>query len=157
MFMKTTTPPFAIIEKDDVITRYDGELHAFTTIAELQNFYRNQVSTLVFLTPFCTIRERGFESHGNEPILAIQATKTTIMTREALENTLSDKDIIFEKSITPLQNDEEFSSLVKQVQHTEIAGGNICQMILSQPYIGKIQDFSPQDVESAFRNCLKQR
>lgn len=30
-------------------------------------------------------------------------------------------------------------------------------MILSQPYIGKIQDFSHADVESAFRNALRQR
>ena len=30
-------------------------------------------------------------------------------------------------------------------------------MILSQPYIGKIRDFSHADVESAFRNALKQR
>lgn len=148
--MKTTTQPFAIIEKDDIITRYDGELYTFHTIAELQDFYKNQVSTLVFLTPFCTIRERGFESHGNEPILAIQANKTTILIREVLEKTLSDKEIIFEQPITPSQSDEEFATLVKQIQDREIAGGNICQMILSQPYIGKIQDFSEQDVESVF-------
>lgn len=157
MFMKTTTQPFAIIEKDDIITRYDGELYTFHTIAELQDFYKNQVSTLVFLTPFCTIRERGFESHGNEPILAIQANKTTILIREVLEKTLSDKEIIFEQPITPSQSDEEFATLVKQIQDREIAGGNICQMILSQPYIGKIQDFSEQDVESVFWNCLKQK
>jgi hypothetical protein len=30
-------------------------------------------------------------------------------------------------------------------------------MILSQPYTGKIADYSERDVESAFRNAMKQK
>jgi anthranilate/para-aminobenzoate synthase component I len=70
---------------------------------------------------------------------------------------LSEKEIVFDQPIAPIQSDEEFASRVRNIQDTEIAGGNICQMILSQPYIGKIRDFSHADVESAYRNALKQR
>ncbi|MDD2694048.1 MAG: chorismate-binding protein [Candidatus Gracilibacteria bacterium] len=156
--MKTHShQPYAIIEKDDVITRYDGILYKFASLQGLQEFYKQQTSTIIFLTPFCTIRERGFESHGDEPILAIQVSNITSLTRESIEKTLSGKDIRFEHPITPLQSDDEFADIVRQIQQTEIAGGNICQMILSQPYTGKIQDFSEHDVESAFRNALRQK
>lgn len=156
--MKTRTQqPYAIIEKDGNITRYDGTLHAFDTIKWLQEFYKQQTTTIIFLTPFCTIRERGFDSHGDEPILALQVLKITDLTREQVENTLSNKAILFEESIAPMQSDEEFAQKVQEIKDTEIAKGKICQMILSQPYSGKIRDFSEQDVESAFRSALRQR
>jgi hypothetical protein len=50
--------PYALIEKDDIITRYDGNFHEFHTLAELQEFYQKQTADLIFLTPFCSIRER---------------------------------------------------------------------------------------------------
>lgn len=156
--MKTQTQqPYAIIEKDNTITRYDGTLYRFDTLKWLQEFYKQQTSTLIFLTPFRTIRERGFESHGDEPILALQVSCVTHLTREQVEQTLSNKGIQFEKPITPMQSDEKFAEMVKQIQTVEISWGNICQMILSQPYIGKIANFSEQDVESAFRNALRQK
>lgn len=155
--MNNITQPYAIIEKNNVITRYDGTLYKFATIKWLQEFYKQQAHTLVFLTPFRTIRERGFESHWDEPILVLQASHLTNLTRDQVEWILSNKDIIFKTPITPLQNDDEFADLVQKIQDTEIAGGNICQMILSQPYIGKIADYSEQDVESAFRNAIKQK
>ncbi len=158
LYMKTQIQqPYAIIEKGDTITRYDGTLYKFATIKWLQEFYQQQASTLIFLTPFRTIRERGFESHGDEPILALQVSHVTELTREQVEQTLSNKRIQFEKAITPMQSDEEFATTVKQIQTSEIAWGNICQIILSQPYTGKIQDFSEQDVESAFKNALRQK
>jgi len=149
--------PFAIIEKDGAITLYEGHLHRFETLAELQGFYNQKVSTLIFMTPFRTIRERGFEAHGDEPILAIEVEEIKILTREQIETILSDKLIVLEKSMQPVLDDESFAHIVREIQDKEIAGGNICQMVLSQPYIGKIQDFSQEDVESAFRNCLKQK
>jgi phenazine biosynthesis protein phzE len=147
----------AIIEKDGIITHYEGELYKFSTLSELQDFYNTKISTIVFMVPFRTIRERGFEAHGDEPILAIDARKVTKLMRTEVEMILSDKPIILEKPILPLMNDEQFARKVKEIQEKEINEGNICQMILSQPLSGKIQDFSKKDVESAFRNCLKQR
>ncbi|MDP2103901.1 MAG: chorismate-binding protein, partial [Candidatus Gracilibacteria bacterium] len=149
--------PFAIIEKDGVMTRYEGHLHRFETLAELQDFYNQKVSTILFMVPFRTIRERGFEAHGDEPILAIEVEEMMTLTREQIEAILSDKPIVLEKSIQPMLDDESFARKVREIQNKEIAGGNICQMILSQPYVGKIKDFSEEDVESAFRNCLKQK
>lgn len=50
--------PYALIEKDNIITRYDGNFHEFHTLSELQEFYLKQAHDIVFLTPFCSIRER---------------------------------------------------------------------------------------------------
>jgi 2-amino-4-deoxychorismate synthase len=140
-----------------VITRYDGTLIKFRTLAWLQEFYKQQTSDIIFLTPFCTIRERWFMAHGQEPILAIQVSHRTSLTREQIDTTLSDKEIVFDTPIAPIQDDEAFAAKVREIQQQEIGWGNICQMILSQPYIGKIHDFSQRDVESAFRNALQQR
>ena len=155
--MKPTHNPYAIIEKDGEITRYEGTLMKFRTLSWLQEFYQQQASDIIFLIPFCTIRERWFMAHGQEPILAIQVSRATSLTREQIDATLSDKQIVFQTPIAPIQDDETFAAKVREIQDREITWGNICQMILSQPYIGKIQDFSHADVESAFRNALKQR
>jgi phenazine biosynthesis protein phzE len=155
--MKPTHKPYAIIEKDGAITRYDGTLVKFRSLAWLQEFYKQQTSDIIFLTPFCTIRERWFMAHGQEPILAIQISHATSLTREQIDATLSDKEITFDTPIAPIQDDETFAAKVREIQEHEIGWGNICQMILSQPYIGKIRDFSQRDVESAFRNALQQR
>lgn len=149
--------PYAIIEKDGNITRYDGILYKFASLKWLQDFYRQQTAAIIFLTPFRTIRERGFESHGEEPILAIQVQDITSLTREQVQTTISDKEILFEEPIAPTQSDEDFAKKVWEIQTTEIAGWNICQMILSQPYVWKIANFSEQDVESAFQNALEQK
>lgn len=157
--MKTTHQEIAhaIIEKDGIITHYEWELYKFNSLSWLQDFYNQKISTIVFMVPFRTIRERGFDAHGNEPILAIAARKITKLTKAEVEMILSDKPITLEKPILPLMDDEHFARKVKEIQKKEIDEGNICQMILSQPYVGKIQNFSGRDAESAFRNCLKQR
>lgn len=155
--MKPNYLPYAIIEKNGTITRYDGKLIKFQSLAWLQEFYQKQTSDIIFLTPFCTIRERWFMAHGQEPILAIQVSHTTSLIREQIDTTLSDKEIVFDTPIAPIQDDEAFATKVREIQKHEIGWGNICQMILSQPYIGKIRDFSHADVESAFRNALWQR
>lgn len=147
----------ATIEKDGIITHYEGKLHTFDTLSELQDFYNTKVSTIVFMVPFRTIRERGFKAHGNEPILAIDATKIMKFTREQIGAILSNKPIVLEEPMHPLLNDMQFAEKVGEIQKKEIAWGNICQMILSQPYSGKVLNFSGKDAESAFRNCLRQK
>lgn len=155
--MKPNYLPYAIIEKNGTITRYDGKLIKFQSLAWLQEFYQKQAADIIFLIPFCSIRERWFMAHGQEPILAIQVSRITHLTRDQVDATLSIKEIIFDTPITPLQDDEAFAKKVQEIKNREIDGGNICQMVLSRPYIGKIRDFSHADVESAFRNALQQR
>lgn len=59
--------------------------------------------------------------------------------------------------IVSQETDDEFIEKVVQIQQVEIQGGNICQMILSQIFEGKIDNFSHEDVESIFRNAIQQR
>lgn len=153
-----TEKPFAIIEKNGIVTQYEGPLHEFQTLSELQTFYQEKVDrTLVFLNPFCTIRERGFEAHGNEPILAIDVENRQEYTRTEIMSLLSEKHIVLENPITPTHNNEAYAHLVDEIKEKEIQGGNICQMILSQSYRGKVDNFSQEDVQSAYRNLLIQR
>lgn len=70
---------------------------------------------------------------------------------------LSQKHIVLENPITPTLDNEAYSNLVDKIKEKEIQGGNICQMILSQSYQGKVDNFSQEDVESAYNNLLRQR
>lgn len=120
--MKTHSKPYAIVEKNGRFTRYDGDLCTFSSLKELQDFHKEQTKDIFFLTPFRVIRERGFEAHGDEPILAINISQATPLTREQVENTLSHKQIVFERPIVPTITDEEFIKTVQKIQDDEIAG-----------------------------------
>lgn len=59
-------------------------------------------------------------AHGQEPILAIQVSHTTSLTREQIDTTLSGKEIVFDTPIAPIQDDEAFAAKVREIQKHEI-------------------------------------
>ena len=63
---------FALIQKDDEITLYQGQLLRFDKIDDLQRFYKGIDTPLIFLTPFSVVREKGFKVIGDEKILVLK-------------------------------------------------------------------------------------
>lgn len=59
-------------------------------------------------------------AHGQEPILAIQVSRATSLTREQIDATLSGKQIVFQTPIAPIQDDETFAAKVREIQDREI-------------------------------------
>lgn len=156
--MKPNTP-FATIEKSGTVTEYQGELQKFDSLSQMQEYVRNKVKTLVFMNPFRTIRERDgdYEAHGDEPILALDVQTSQEMSREELMNTLPDIHIELERLIKPQVTDEEYATIAQEIIKTEIEGWNIAQVIFSQPFSGKIQNYRPEIARAIYKNLLKQR
>lgn len=152
--------PFAIIEKNGTVQKHTGELLKFDSLSEMQEYVRKKVSaTLIFMNPFRTIRERdgSYDAHGNEPILALDVHKTHMTSREELMNQIPDIHIELEKLIKPQLDDEEYAKIAREIIETEIAGGNISQMIFSQPFSGKIRNYRPEIAGVIYKNLLRQR
>lgn len=152
--------PFAIIEKNGEVTHYEWELQKFDTIADMQKYVREKVNTtLVFMTPFRSIGEKWlwYQSHGDEKILAIDAQ---IVTKEKWEELLESLPNILpkiEELIKPQLTQKEFAHIVSEIIKTEIQWGNIAQVIFSQPYSGKIQNYRTEIGLAIYKNLLKQR
>lgn len=121
----TTETPFAIIEKNGTVTEYRGELHKYNSISEMQEYIRKRVgTTLVFMNPFRTIRERDgdYQAHGDEPILALDVRDTLVTSREKLLEQIPDIHIELEKLIKPQLTYVEYSKIAEEIIETEIKG-----------------------------------
>lgn len=157
--MKPNTP-FAIIEKNGTVQKHTGELLKFDSLSEMQEYVCKKVSaTLVFMNPFRTIRERegSYDAHGNEPILALDVHETHMTSREELMNQIPDIHIELERLIKPQLDDEEYAKIAREIIETEIAGGNISQVIFSQPFSGKIRNYRSEIAGVIYKNLLRQR
>lgn len=119
------TQPFATIEKNGSVTEYRGELQKFASIEEMREYVKNKVdTTLVFMNPFCTIRERegDYHAHGDEPILALDVRETHTISREKFMEHISDIHIELEKLIKPQLSSEEYTQIIEEIIKTEIGG-----------------------------------
>jgi phenazine biosynthesis protein phzE len=149
--------PSALIEKDGIVTHYQGIFHTLSTLDEVEALSKRSKNPLVFLNPFRTIRERGYEAHGEEPILVLEATEVIKTTREAVMNAIQDVPVEIEKAPQPSISNSEFEENVRRIQTDEIAAGNACQVIYSRRFEGKIGNMSPEVLLSIYKNLLKQR
>lgn len=152
--------PFATIEKNGTATEYRGELQKFHSLSDMQKYVRSKVDkTLVFMNPFRTIRERegDYDAHGDEPILAIDVWETHATSREALMEQIPDIHVELERLIKPQLDDEEYAKIAREIIETEIGGWNIAQVIFSQPFSGKIHNYTSEIARAIYKNLLKQR
>ena len=152
--------PFATIEKNGTATEYRGELQKFHSLSDMQKYVRSRVDkTLVFMNPFQTIRERegDYDAHGDEPILAIDVWETYTISREELLEQIPDIHIELERLIKPQLDDEEYAKIAREIIETEIGGWNIAQVIFSQPFSGKIHNYTSEIARAIYKNLLKQR
>lgn len=152
--------PFALIEKDGVVTTYSGKLVKFETLREMQEYYRRKVDrTLVFLNPYRTITERwnGYKAHGNEPILAIDVNEVKHTSKADFLAWLPDVHVQLEEILKPRLTHEEYAQIARAIIDTEIGWWNIAQAIFSQPFSGKIRDYRNEILLAIYWNLLKQK
>ncbi len=160
----TTNQSYAILEKDGEIASYSGKVHELQSLNELEALRQQEKdSEIVFVNPFNSIRERGFEAQGEEPILALVAQSEDIVriTRDELLALLKEVGIELEaldssgKTIVPSINDDDFAQSVANLKTTEIDKGNASQVILSRVFQGKFKDMSPEIPKEIFRRLLQ--
>lgn len=154
MFELPSEKSFALVEKDGVVTLYSGELHDLETLEELKQLTEDAGKQAVFALPFRTIRERGFEAQGDEPILALLADDVQSAPMEAVRDNLPDDAFLLEEDIRAVIGDAGYVQMVRRLQNDEIEGGNISQATLGRRFEGKIHEFDLDKALSLYRTIL---
>lgn len=119
--MYTKNQPFALIEKDGLVTHYSGEIHELDSLEELKKLSQLRIEEIVFMNPFRTIRERGYEAHGDEPILALVVSEKSSFPKDEMINSLSDMKDPELYDFSPSISDVDYKSRVTEIQNNEIA------------------------------------
>ncbi len=151
-----TARPFALFEKDGFVTAYQGEFHALEKLDDIHTLARRAARDVVFVLPYCAIRERGFAAHGDEKILAIAVETAIKIPKEKLIADLPDVEITV-GDITPSLSDDEYANLVREFQANEIEAGHASQCTIARYFSGRIQNFNLQTVLATYRKTLQQQ
>jgi len=151
-----TRRPFALFEKDGFVTGYQGDFHALKKLDDIHTLARKTCRDVVFVLPYCTIHERGFEAHGDEPILAIAVETAIKIPKDKLIAGLADIKIILEGDATPSLSDTEYADLVRRFQINEIEAGHASQCTIARSFCGQIKDFDLLMILSVYRKALQQ-
>ncbi|PZQ47867.1 MAG: hypothetical protein DI551_02580 [Micavibrio aeruginosavorus] len=147
--------PFAILEKHGTVTCYQGPLHVLQGLDAIHALSLQTGKDVVFLLPYRIIRERGFEAKGDEPILALSASRTLSMDKEDFIATIKDAPIAIAGEIVPDISDEDYAALVKKFQENEIGGGNTSQTILSRRFEGNLCAARIENILSIYKRLLQ--
>jgi phenazine biosynthesis protein phzE len=150
--------PYAFIEKDERMTRYQGDLHHLKTLEELRNLSQQSGKKIVFALPFHLINQKGpeFQARGDEPILALEVCEEVSESREVILECLQSSELEPDGPVTPSVSNADFEGQVEAVQE-RIKNGDICQAIISRRFEGKFKNYSPGLLQEIYRRLLQQR
>ncbi len=151
-----TTRSFVLIEKNGSVSALQGRFHALKSLMDIHLLSKKQKCDVAFVLPYHTIREKGCDAIGNEPILAMAIETTFTLPLEKFAQSLPDEDITIDGDIVPSLSDTEFSSLVRQFQKDAIEKGLCSQTTLSRTFSGKISGFSLTKILSLYKRLLGQ-
>jgi phenazine biosynthesis protein phzE len=155
-FMDSMKDSYALIEKQGQITFYRGKIHELSETKDIHLLARRENKDVIFVLPYHTIRERGFEARGDEPILALLVDeKLPPMSIEDFSDRLVDQEFSLERPVTPSLSDEEQAALIASFQKNEIEGGNASQVNLSRVFKGRIASVGNDILLSIYKRLLK--
>lgn len=146
--------PFALIEKNGRITACQGPVHTITRIIDIHALSLKTGLDVVFVLPYHAIRERGFEAHGDEPILAMAVERQWILPKQDFLDMLPDVPVTLAGPVVPSISDADYADMVRALQIHEIEGGNISQTTLSRRFEGQLTPFDLDVVLSIYRRLL---
>lgn len=149
--------PFVLLEKNGRVACFQGALHHLDKIDEIHGLARQSGRDVVFALPYCTIKERGYEARGNEPILALEAKTSLTVPVSEMEGALPEKVLGLEGEIQTSLSDQEYAELVRTFQKNEIEAGNASQTTLARCFTGKIASFDVQTALAIYRKVLGQQ
>ncbi len=148
---------FALIEKNGRVLCAQGRFHALEKTDEIHDLARRSGRDIVFALPYRTIRERGFEARGDEPILALEIDIGIQLPKEKLAAELPDTPILLNDDIASSLSDEAYAALVRDFQKNEIERGNASQTTLARCFTGQIRNFDAKTALCIFRKLLQQK
>ncbi len=145
---------FALIERDGIVSIIIGEIAHLHSLSDLEQHAEDTKRPIAFALPFRVIKERGFDSQGDEPILAITGTQIYHAAMDTFRDFLPDHPLMLSKDITASMSDAKYAAMVKSFQTQEIEGGHCSQSTLSRKFEGQIDAFSLQHALSLYRTIL---
>ena len=149
--------PYAIIEKDGDIHFFSGNFLRFDKMDDLEKFYKESNYPIIFITPFSIAKECGHQALGNEKILILQATFKQKLEMNHINSLIHSQIIDLDEEIYSSISDDDFKNMVTQVQNEEIMSGNVCQVVLSRKFKGKIKNMNNTSAIVLFSKLLKQK
>lgn len=149
-----TNNSFSLIEKEGLVTLYEGEIKQLNTLKELERLHVSSPE-IIFMNPYCSIKEKGFNTHGEDKIRALVVKNKSTFTKEELIKKLP-KEEVETSEITASISDEVFTEQVANIQANEIATGNATQVILSRYFQTTLRDFSETKILSLYAKSLQQ-
>lgn len=145
---------FACLEQDGVVTLCIGHMHHLQDLAQIDVLADKTDRPVAFALPYRTIRERGFEAQGDEPILALEASEVYQAPMSVFRAQLPEVPITLAEDIQASMSDAAYAELVAEFQEQEIEGGHCAQAILSRSFNGRLQNYSLQQALSLYRTIL---
>ena len=155
-FVDLNNQSYALIEKHGQIVLYKGEIHELFETKDIHQLAKKENKDVVFVLPYHTIRERGFEARGDEPILALLVDEEfPPISIKDFSLQVPDCVISLEQPITPSLSDREQAALIAAFQKKEIEGGNASQVNLSRIFKGKVSEVNNNVMLSIYKRLLQ--
>lgn len=133
---------FALLEKAGQYFLIKGALEDAWSLDDIESRARDTHKDVFFCVPFNSIREKGCEAHGQEPILLMPIDEK-INLEEAFFHAFAQEKLSVSKEITASVSDDDFAQMVETVRQKNILGGDATQIVLSRAFEGAFdQDIS---------------
>ena len=149
-----TNKSYALIEKNQEITLYEGDIKKLSRLQDLEALQNNH-SEIIFINPYSSIKEKEYKAHGNDPIIALLVENKKTYSLNEINKVLPDKTLTI-GGITTSLSDENFAEKVQEIKTHEIDTGNATQVILSRYFNTQIKDFSELKALSLYKKALGQ-
>ena len=146
---------FAIIEKDGEVSVFEGNLHALKHVYDIQHLAEEESKDIVFVLPYHVIRERGYEAHGDEPVLALSVDSVESYDKKHFLKNLPHQEIITKDGIVPSVTDNDHADNIRHLMEEDIEGGNASQVNFSRYFSGQIKGYNLETAYSIFASLLK--
>ncbi len=148
---------YALLEKEGTITLYCGDVHHLSSLEQLGELVEKNDKDVVFVNPFCSIREKGYESHGEEPILALVVESDRQFNIPEILSELAGVKVPDLPEFEPSLSDEDYANVARTIQKEEIYKGNAVQVIFSRYFEANCGTLSDEQTLALYAELLKMR
>ncbi|MCD5380660.1 chorismate-binding protein, partial [Candidatus Gracilibacteria bacterium] len=129
-----------------------GKVHHLANLEQLEDLQNTTRNKIVFITPFCLAGiEKGYETHGDEKIIAMEVNEELIISKQLLLECLPDSEVIVGE-IQESINDEEFGKMVETTKKN-IGNGEFNQLIVSREFKSEV-DVTEENILSIYKQLL---
>ena len=146
------TKPFALIKCKNRrnVLLIQGDIEEVFSLDDI-----NWEKPNLFVTPFCQIREKGYEYGGKiHPIINMKIRKQHEIDTNAFLGSLKDEEIVLESEIEYNHPDAVYKNIVKKIIEDEIGNGEGCNFVIPRQATAQIKDMQVYKVLHIFKKLI---